>query len=127
MGELLNSWTKDLLNLIEPLHKSNPKIIHRDINPHNILVKEDDLNLVLLDLSNAIFLEPHKSYKLIGCPGFIAPEQIEGKFTARGDIYSIGALLYYLNSGKWPPTIEDRRYRNIKIGLKELKKHYLWQ
>jgi len=118
-GALLELWAKDLLELVKPSHEFRPTIVHRDISPYNLLVTSEGLHLTLLDFSSAVSLEVGKSYQVIGCPGFTAPEQREAKYSTRSDIYSVGALLYYLNSGVVPPTVDDRRYRGTEITLEE--------
>jgi serine/threonine protein kinase len=118
-GALLETWTQDLLGLIAPLHNANVKLLHRDINPYNVLVTSDHLRLVLLDFSSAVALEPGRTYTPIACPGFTAPEQRRGEYGPRCDVYSAGALLLYLNTGEWPPTIEQRVYQGQSIELLE--------
>jgi serine/threonine protein kinase len=118
-GELLERWAADLLDLIKPIHTFYPRIIHRDISPFNLLVSSDNLRLILLDFSSAIFMDQNGTSRIIATPGFTSPEQREGNHIMSSDIYSIGAILYYLNTCKYPPTIEDRKYRGVDIVLQE--------
>lgn len=83
------------------------KIIHRDIKPPNILIGEDD-SVKIVDFGLASMVQQAgsrltKSGILIGTPHYMAPEQINGGDVGIcSDIYSFGALLYEMFSGKPP-------------------------
>jgi serine/threonine protein kinase len=107
---------KDILNGVSYLHEC--KISHRDLAPHNILlVKESEGNIAIkvadfglakdkrsLSVSTGLFVNGY------GRVGYTAPEQMQSLKNADhlSDIYSLGALLYYLLSGKSP----EERYRS---------------
>lgn len=78
--------------------------VHRDIKPSNILVTDTE-RLVLLDFG--LVSEPHAPFQApdtaLGTPGFMAPEQIQGRAVgAAADWYSVGALLYHALTGDLP-------------------------
>lgn len=86
----------DLCSAVEHLHKNS--IIHRDINPNNIML-DDNLNLKLIDHSIARLYSGKKDNDttIFGTEGYSAPEQYgfkETRFTA--DVYSIGMVLKML-------------------------------
>ncbi len=87
-----------ILNSISYLHSMN--IIHRDIKPENILMDGD--KPVLIDFGAA--KSGYKEAELvIGTPGWAAPEQLNGSAPSpQSDIYSIGALIFYVMTGKEP-------------------------
>jgi serine/threonine protein kinase len=109
-GALLFSWTNQLLDILVPLHRNSPPIVHRDINPSNILVRSDTLELVLLDTSCAIYATPKSSQTPVGTLAYSAPEQLEGRAVPASDIYSLGMTLYAINHCNLPPVASARMY-----------------
>lgn len=81
-------------------------IIHRDIKPANILLSKDGI-VKVADFGLAKDREAQgsisESGQIVGTPHYMSPEQAEGKAVDhRGDIYSLGATLYHMLSGKRP-------------------------
>ena len=87
-------------------------IIHRDIKPDNIMIPKGDVGAAkLADLGLA---KPEgggqslgtASHVAMGTPGYMAPEQVEDAKTAGppADVFSMGATLYALLSGRAPFT-----------------------
>ena len=82
-------------------------IIHRDIKPENIMVTKQG-RIKLADLGLAKNTEDSYSSTMagaaIGTPNYISPEQVRNSQEAdlRCDIYSLGATLYHMLTGKVP-------------------------
>jgi len=97
------------------VHQAN--LIHRDINPQNIIVC-DDGRAVLIDFGLNKELEKASGYgtrKLtsttsFGTSGYAPPEQYgrQGQVGEYTDIYALGATLYYLLTGEVPTEAVDR-------------------
>ncbi len=116
-GQLIESWTLELLELLNGLHTHVPPIIHRDLKPENILVTPGTLQLVLLDLASAVFFKPNSAYDSLGTIGYAPPEQVEKKPVPASDLYALAATLFRMNSGINPPTYFDRRRGKAKFYL----------
>src|SRR5205807_5235066 len=87
-------------------------ILHRDLKPGNILLDGGGEPLVS-DFGLAKWLEPTTDLthtpSIFGTPGYIAPEQVNGsagKLTPAADVYSLGAVLFHLLTGRPPFTGE---------------------
>lgn len=94
-----------LLNILQYIHKMN--VIHRDVNPKNILLPSD---IVLLDFGAAKHGYTQLlafGHTIVGTPGWSAPEQFSGLVTPRCDIYAVGATMFFLLTGH-PPRMHIR-------------------
>ena len=85
-------------------------ILHRDLQPGNILLDENGEPMVS-DFGLAKWLDQGsdltRTLETLGTPGYIAPEQTErpaDKLTRAADVYSLGAILFYLLTGR-PPFV----------------------
>ncbi len=80
-------------------------IVHRDVKPENILLHEDR-ELKLTDFGIAAMVDSHSmtaTGQILGSPGHMAPEQIEGgESDARTDLFALGTVLYFLATGRLP-------------------------
>jgi predicted Zn finger-like uncharacterized protein len=81
------------------------KLIHRDIKPDNIMITKNGRGkLADLGLSRvAGELDDSEDDEVMGTPQYISPEHLTGApMDVRSDIYSLGATLFHLITGKFP-------------------------
>ena len=105
-----------ILSALKYLHENG--IIHRDLKPQNIIFEKDYSNEIkIVDFGLSIRTE--KDYlenRIIGTPYYISPEIINSiSYDEKCDIWSVGIISYYLLSGNYPFTGQNKKelYRNI--------------
>jgi serine/threonine-protein kinase len=103
---LVVAWLCDALAGLEALHTAvHPTtaeplgVVHRDISPKNLLIDED-LQLRVIDFglgTSNVQDWATRADVLLGTPGYIAPEQVEGRrVDQRTDLYALGVVAFEL-------------------------------
>lgn len=85
-------------------------MLHRDIKPENLMQTKDGIVKVvdfglskLVDAADDTRTAVTKQGQILGTPHYMSPEQFEaGELDARTDIYSLGASLFRLMTGRFP-------------------------
>lgn len=95
-------------------------ILHRDIKPSNCFFDADG-SVKIGDYGLSISTKGHERPPIgeevfMGTPAFAAPEQLRGDdLTVRSDIYSFGATLFFLLTGKLPHQVKDPIRLLVKV------------
>jgi len=115
-GQLQENTVREiLLSLLSVLDYVHSKgIIHRDIKPDNIILREIDNKPVLIDfgavresMGTVVNTQGNPTSSIvIGTPGFMPSEQAIGRAVYATDIYSLGLTAIYLLTGKYPQELE---------------------
>lgn len=95
---------KQLLSAIETAHLNG--IIHRDINPNNIMIDDnDDVKVIDFGICKIKQMVNNSTVYNMGTNFYSAPEVHlhSQNATEQSDLYSIGAVIYYLFTGEQPP------------------------
>ena len=93
---------RDLCGALTALHAAG--VIHRDIKARNVM-REQSGRVVLMDLGISCEIDHEVPVRQYGTPLYAAPEVLlAGESSPQGDIYSLGVLLYFLVSGRYPVT-----------------------
>ncbi len=77
------------------------KVLHRDLKPANVLIDgRGRAHLADFGLAN-LTDQRRDAHEIAGTPGYMAPEQQEGReVTTRTDVYALGLVLYEMFTGK---------------------------
>lgn len=112
------SMSEQILRALEHAHSKG--IVHRDIKPQNIMLLKDgtikvaDFGIAKLPNAETVTMTD----KAIGTVYYISPEQASGKpIDHRSDLYSLGATMYEMATGKLPFTADSP----VSVALMQVK------
>lgn len=116
--ELLRA-IKDVARALD--YAASKGYVHRDVKPENIMIREEDGRVVLMDFGiargNNTTLNMTRAGKAIGTPYYMSPEQTKGlPVDHRSDIYSLGVVLYQMLAGYVPYDADSA----VAVGIKHL-------
>lgn len=98
-----------LLEILRYLHERAPSVIHRDIKPSNILLGDRTGNSVgpvyLVDFGSVQAAPSGGTITVVGTYGYMPPEQFGDRAVPASDLYSLGATLIYLATGRHPADL----------------------
>ena len=110
-------FTQQIFSGLEYLY--DKKILHRDIKPHNILIKNG-----VIKISDFGFAKAFEKNELIttfcGSPLYMAPEIIKDKeYNSKSDIWSLGVIIYEIFTREHPYYVESRQmlWEKMKKGI----------
>ncbi|MEH2353615.1 serine/threonine-protein kinase [Nostoc sp.] len=104
---------QQVLGILQFIHSHN--VIHRDIKPDNIIRRQQDGKLVLIDFgavkqvqTQLLTIAGHTGATIIiGTPGYMSTEQGQGKPRPNSDIYSLGIIGIQSLTGLHPINFEE--------------------
>ncbi|MDM7325565.1 MAG: AAA-like domain-containing protein [Thermosynechococcus sp. Uc] len=110
---------QDALGILAFVHQCG--VIHRDIKPDNLIRRQADQRLVLIDFGavkemgvsiggGTLVGETHPQTIAIGTPGYMAPEQAQGRPRPASDLYSLGMVAVQALTGLNPLQLTQDPY-----------------
>lgn len=118
--QMAKKFTIDILKSLFYLHRGR-SCAHRDIKLQNIMIGSDG-SAKLIDFGFANTFKNNLLQTFVGTPGFTAPEIIDTTgYDPKCDIFSLGACLYTIVSGKFPFDIQNTNRQKLieQIGALE--------
>jgi len=105
------SILQEILEILEFVHQQ--KVIHRDVNPRNLLRRDQDGKLVLIDFGavkqiTTQVVNPQRKTIFtvaIGTPGYVPSEQAQGNPKLSSDVYAVGILGIQALTGLLPDQL----------------------
>jgi serine/threonine protein kinase len=92
---------RQLCDVLSYLHSFTPPVVYRDMKPSNVMLTPKG-RVVLIDFGIARLFRAARKGTMIGTLGFAPPEQYQGMVDPRSDIYSLGATMHYVLTGRDP-------------------------
>jgi eukaryotic-like serine/threonine-protein kinase len=111
-----------MIQIAEGLHAAHARgIFHRDIKPGNLLVRATgQLKIVDFGIARLASSSMTASGLIMGTPDYMSPEQARGNdVDQRSDIFSMGAVFYYILTGRKPFAAADLAAVLLKVQTEE--------
>lgn len=105
-------WALQIAGAIKYLHSQEPQIIHRDLTPDNLVLKEDG-TVIIIDFGAANEFVGTATGTLIGKQAYIAPEQLRGKAVPASDFYALGGTMFFLLTGRDPTPLAQPELEGV--------------
>ncbi|MFV9505629.1 MAG: serine/threonine protein kinase [Oscillochloridaceae bacterium umkhey_bin13] len=104
-GQIIG-WLLQICDVLSYLHSREVPVVVGDLKPRNLIVRQTDAQLLLIDLGAALTMTrrpPRLPRPRHGTPGYAPPEQLAGReYDERADIFALGVLGYERCTGLDP-------------------------
>ncbi|CAI7845797.1 unnamed protein product, partial [Closterium sp. NIES-53] len=107
----------EVLEVLSYLESLRPPVVHRDIKPDNIILDQSRGTVQVVDFgavqeaSASARSDAPIGSTVVGTYGYMAPEQFQNRASSQSDLYSLGATLLFLLSGRPPSAFPQSRLK----------------
>ncbi|MFE7071898.1 serine/threonine-protein kinase [Streptomyces sp. NPDC057620] len=99
-------WSSQIAQGLAAAHDQS--VVHRDIKPGNVLIREADSDVRIVDFGLSRFVDATETRSAAGTPLYMSPERCRAEpGDERSDLYSLGCVMYEMVTG-WPPFGDTR-------------------
>lgn len=111
-------WAIQICDVLSYLHSQTPPVVYRDLKPSNVMI---DLKgeVKLVDFGIARPYEEKGEHTHVVSAGYSPPEQYWGQADPRSDIYSLGATMQFLLTGRDPEALHVSSPRVVNPEVSE--------
>lgn len=103
LGEF-RAYLRGALEVLAYLHARLPPVVHRDIKPRNLMIRDGRLFLIDFGAVRLAFTESTTTTS-VGTFGYMAPEQIRGRAEPASDLFSLGMTFICLATRRQPENL----------------------
>ncbi|MFE0867614.1 serine/threonine-protein kinase [Streptomyces rochei] len=99
-------WSGQIAQGLAAAHDKD--VVHRDIKPGNILIREAESDVRIVDFGLSRFVDATETRSHAGTPLYMSPERCRADpGDELSDLYSLGCVMYEMVTG-WPPFGDNR-------------------
>lgn len=111
------AWLIELCEILDYFHTATPPQVHGNLHPDHLMqrslpIETYAIAVIGFGASKMLAVEPGK---IMGMPGYMAPEQQTGVTTPTTDLYALGPLLIYLLTGEDPSLFYGHREQGFRL------------
>ncbi|MBX9669098.1 MAG: serine/threonine protein kinase, partial [Candidatus Obscuribacterales bacterium] len=121
-GQLLD-MAAQCCAILSYLHSQPDPIIHRDFTPDNLMFCDGVVKL--LDFNIAQSAITSSSGTIVGKHCYMSPEQFCGEYTVSGDLYQLGATMYFMATGEDPEPLGPCDLRSARTDLSDEFQYFI--
>jgi serine/threonine protein kinase len=117
LAKELREIAQQILQVLDYLHQRNPAVIHRDLKPSNILLGDRSGHSIgqvfLVDFGSVqnLAMKSVGTMTIVGTYGYMPMEQFGDRAVPASDLYSLGATMLFLATGREPADLIDDENR----------------
>lgn len=113
------AWAVQVCDILTYLHSLHPPLIHRDVKPANLMLRQRDNRVILLDFGAVKEIGTPLGTR-IGAEGYSAPEQDRGQPCPQSDVFAIAPTLVFLMTGQAPINYYRRHGQHFRLEVADI-------